>query len=149
MYIVRGCFSCGKVRCQVCSFKSEGSSFKCNVAGKEYHINSNFTCDSSGVVYLLGCQVCGKQYVGSTFTSFRARLDNFKSASRTFSGGVLVPQAELFRHFTEDGHHGFLEDLSCQIIDRVFGVSRHKEGFWQFRLQSFMPEGLNARFVDQ
>ena len=61
---------------------------------------------------------------------------------------LLVPQAELFRHLTGAGHHGFLEDVSFQIIDRVFGVSRHKEGFWQFTLQSCMPEGLNARFVD-
>ena len=59
-----------------------------------------------------------------------------------------MPQAELSRHFTEAGHHGFLEDVSFQIIDRVFGVPRHKEGFWQFRLQSFTPEGLNTRFVD-
>ena len=30
---VIGCFKCGKVRCQVCSSMSEGSSFKCNVSG--------------------------------------------------------------------------------------------------------------------
>ena len=104
---VRGCFKCGKVRCQVCSFMSEGSSFKCNVSGREYSSNSNFTSDSSGVVYLLGCKVCGKQYVGSTFTSFRARFNNYKLASRKFPGGVIVPQAELVRHFTEAGHHAF------------------------------------------
>ena len=97
-------------------------------------------------MYLLGCKVCGKQYVGSTFTSFKARFKNYKSTSRKFSGGVLVPQAELFRHFTGARHRGFLEDVSFQIIDRVFGVSRHNEGLWQFRLQSFM--GLIARFVD-
>ena len=57
---VRGCFKCGKVRRQVCSFMSEGSSFKCNVSEREYDINSNFTCDSLGVVYLLACKVCGK-----------------------------------------------------------------------------------------
>ena len=73
---VRGCFKCGKVRCQVYSFMSEGSSFKCNISGRDYYINSNFNCDSSGVVYLLGCEVCGKQYAGSTFTSFRARFNN-------------------------------------------------------------------------
>ena len=63
-----------------------------------------------------------------------------------------MPQVECRKHSFLDtwkaGHHGFLEDVSFQIIDRVFGVSRHKEGFWQFRLQSFMPVGLNARFVD-
>ena len=136
----RGWFKCGKVRCQVCSFISEGSSFKCNVSEREYYINSNYTFDSSCVAYLLGCKVCGKQYVGSTFTSFRARFNNYKSVSRKFSGGVLLLQTEPFRHFTEAGHHRFLEDISFQIINRVSGVSRHKEGFWQFRLQSFMPE---------
>ena len=145
---VTSCFKCGKVRCQVCSFMLEGSSFKCNVSGREYYIDSNITCDSSGVVCLLGCNVCGKQYVGSTFPSFSARFTNYKSATKMFSGGLLVPQAELFRHFTKAGHHGFLEDISFQIIDRVSGVSRHKEGFWQFRQQSLMPNGFAARFVD-
>ena len=145
---VRGCFRCGKARCQVCSYMSEGNSFRCSVSGREYDINSDFNCDSSGVVYLLGCKVCGKQYVGSTFTSFRARFNNYKSSSRTFSSGVAVTHSELFRHSTEANHNGFLEDVSFQIIDRVFGVSRHKEGFWQFRLQSFIPDGLNVRYAD-
>ena len=43
-----------------------------------------------------------------------------------------MTQEELFKHFTEGNHHGFLEDVSFQLIDRVFGVSRHNEGFWQF-----------------
>ena len=40
------------------------------------------------------------------------------------------------------------EDVSFQIIARVFGESRHREEFWQFKLGSFAPEGLNVRFVD-
>ena len=67
-------------------------------------------CGSSGVVYLLGCKVCGKQYVGSTFTSFRARYNNYKSSRTKFSSVVAVTQSEFFRHFTEANHHGFLED---------------------------------------
>ena len=39
-------------------------------------------------------------------------------------------QTEPFRHFTEANHHGLLEDVRFQIIDRVFEVSRHKEGFF-------------------
>ena len=94
---------------------SEGSSFRCNVSGREYDIKSDFNCDSSGVVYLLGCKLCGKQYVGSTFTSFRARFNTYKSSSRKFSSEVAVTQAEFFKHFTEANHHGFLEDVSFQI----------------------------------
>ena len=96
-------------------------------------------------MYLLGCKVCGKQYISSNFTSFRARFKIYKTARKKFFGRVLVPQAELFRYFTEAGHDGFLEDVSFQIIDRVFGVFRNKE---RDILQSFMHQGLNARFED-
>jgi len=113
---------------------SEGSSVTCDGSGREFDINSDFDCDSSGLVYLLGCKVCGKQYVGSTFTFFRARFNNYKSSSRKFSCGVSVTHVELFEQFTEANHSGFLEYASFQVIDRVFGDSRHKEGFWEFSL---------------
>ena len=64
----KGCFRCGKSKCQLCRFMSEGNSFRSNVSGSEFKISNRYTCDSSWVVYLLGCKVCGKQYVGSTFT---------------------------------------------------------------------------------
>ena len=35
--------------------------------------NYLFNCDSSNVVYLLECNVCGVQYVGSTNMPFRLR----------------------------------------------------------------------------
>ena len=100
------CFECGRVRCHVCSFMSKSSSFNCNVSGREYDIGGNFACDSSGVVHQFWCKVCGTQYVGSTFTSFRARFNHYKSPSRNVSSGVPVTQAELFKHFTEANHHG-------------------------------------------
>ena len=72
---------------------SEGSSFRCNVSVRGYDINSDFNCDFSRVVYLLGCKVCGKQYVGSTFTSFKARFSNYKSSSRKFPSGVALKES--------------------------------------------------------
>ena len=41
-----------------------------------------------------------------------------------------------------------MEDISFQILDRIFGDSRQKEGFWLIKLDSFIPGGLNVRFVD-
>ena len=73
--------------------------------------------------------------------SFRIRFNNCKSARRRFSKGGVFTQADLFRYFTEANHHGFMEDVSFQIIDRVSGESRHREGFWQVKLDSFAPEG--------
>ena len=53
------------------------------------------------------------------------RFNNYKSSSRKLSSGVPVAQAELFAHFTEANDHGFLDDVSFHIMDRVFGVSRY------------------------
>ena len=59
-----------------------------------------------------------------------------------------VPQVEFFRHFTEEGHLGFLKDISVKIIDRLTGGNRMRESFWQYRLDCFAPKGLNTRQVD-
>ena len=137
------------VKCAVkFSVYVRGWHFKCNISGRQYDININFTCDSAGVVYLLGCKVCSKQHVGNISISFRRRFNNYKSPSRKFPGGVLVKLTEFVRHFTVASHHGLLEDVSSQIIVRASGLSRHKEGFWPIRQQCFMPEALNVRFVD-
>ena len=40
-----------------------------------------------------------------------------------------IRRQNLFRHFAETNHHAFLEDISFQIIDRVFGDSRNGKDF--------------------
>ena len=144
----KGCSRCGKSRCQVCNVMSNSEHFHSNVDSREYRINYSFNCDSSNVVYLLECTVCGVQYVGSTCTPFRLRFNNYKACSRKFNSGASVPQAEFFRHFTEEGHRGFLKDISVKIIDRLTGGNRMRESFWQYRLDCFAPKGLNTRQVD-
>ena len=47
---------------------SNSEHFHSNIDSREYRINYSFNCDSSNVVYLLECTVCGVQYVGSTCT---------------------------------------------------------------------------------
>ena len=55
------------------------------VDSQEYRINHSFNCDSSNVVYLSECTVCGVQYVGSTCTPLRLRFNNYKACSRKFN----------------------------------------------------------------
>ena len=65
-----------------------------------------------------------------------------------FNSGASVPQVEFFRHFSEEGHHGFLKDISVKITDRLTGENRMRESFWQYLLDCFAPKGLNTRQVD-
>ena len=56
---------------------------------------------------------------------------------------------DFFRHFSEERHHGFLEDIRVTIIDKlVGGGGRIHESFWQHMLDTFTPQGLNVREVD-
>ena len=96
-------------------------SFHSYVSKKEYKINFAFNCDSSNVIYLFDCVVCGFQYVGSTSTPLRYIFNNYKACFRKFSSGSSVPQMDLFRHFSEENHHGFLEEIRVKIIDKLVG----------------------------
>ena len=57
----KGCSGCGKACFQVCNVMSNCDRFKSKVTGKEYKVNYSFNCESSNVVYLLECNVCGVQ----------------------------------------------------------------------------------------
>ena len=115
----KGCSRCGKSRCQVYNVMSNSEHFRSKIDSQEHMINYSFNYDSSNILHLLKCTVCGVQYVGSTCTPFRLRFNNYKVCSRKFNSGASLPQAEFFRYFTEEGHRGFLKDISVKIIDRL------------------------------
>ena len=125
------------------------ATFISRVTNKEYRINFSFNCDSSNVVYMLECSVCGVQYVGSTCTLFKVRLNNYTSCNLRFNGGASgVPQADIFRHFVGEGYRGFLEDIRVVNLDKLSGNGRQQESFWQYKLDTFVSLGLNIRQID-
>ena len=139
-------FGCGKVRCKICKFVKTGSIFESTVEKKSFHINHSFDCDSSGVVYLITCKRCAKQYVGSTIMEFRKRFNNHKSSMNRYGKKQRGIRGEhLHAHFFEEGHLG-LEDLEVQIINVTDKRDPTKrESFWAEKINSFVPSGLNVR----
>ena len=83
-------------------------------------LNANKThvgVDSLGVVYLVTCMKCEKQYVGSTVTAFRKGFNNHKSSLiRYGKGQKKICGKHLYSHFCTEGHSG-IKDFSVQIID--------------------------------
>ena len=136
---------CGKLRSQICQFVEEGDTFGRNA---EYCINFLFDCDSPGVVYLIKCKTCSKIYVGSTITSFRKRFNNHKSSANRFAISKPGEQREnncMNTFFNQDMHSG-LEDIIVKIIDRAdVNDPTRREGFWAYKLDSFVRKGLNIR----
>ena len=119
----KGCSPCRKSRCQVCKVMCSATTFISRVTNKEYRINFSFNCDSSNVVYLLECSVCGLQYVGSIYTSFRVRFNIYKSCNRRFNVGASgVPHADIFRNFAGEGHRGSLKMLELLSYTSFMGM---------------------------
>ena len=95
--------------------------------------------------------------MGSTITRFRERFNNYKAQFRKYlkrkseghnNPGEGISQANLFDHFCSLDHNG-IEDWSFQLIDQADTVERlrEREAFWQHKLNSFIPHGLNEREV--
>ena len=99
---------------------------------------------TQGVIYLISCKKCRKQYVGSTITSFRYRFNNHKSSLTRFGRGQRgICGEHLYSHFFSKGHSG-LTDVSVPIIDKTdIGDPTTREGFWTHKLKCFTPLGLN------
>ena len=60
--------------------------------------------------------------------------------------GRPIPQASFFGHFFENGHNGKFT-VGIKIIDGAEDVYslRRKELYWEYRLETFSPKGLNER----
>ena len=67
---------------------------------------------------------------------------------RKFKSGSSVPKMNFLRNFSEEGDHGFLEDVRVKIIDRFIGNDRIRESFWQHNLDTFSPRGLNVKEIE-
>ena len=163
----RGCN--GRSDCQVCKLLVHSDKFSNKTETRSYNLRKgSLHCNSKNVIYLMTCQTCQKQYIGSTVTKFRERVNNYKSKFRLYykrrKAGTLnksdpIEQAQLFAHFVDHGNvKGFDnsrkkgEDWSFwsfQLIDSSPNepMLLQRESFWQYELGTFMPEGLNERDV--
>ena len=139
------CLKCDK-RCQM-SLRS-GTIFT-DKKGNTHSIRvPNLHCNSTNVVYLITCKSCGLQYVGSTIRKFRLRHNVYRS-SQNLHTTKKVKQQQFHEHFSQPGHLRWA-DFDIMLIDQGNSTAdtRKREMFWQYKLNTFIPEGLNDRDVD-
>ena len=144
---------CGSKICQVCSFINGESVFSDSENKYSFDIRAGvLNCNSDHIVYLFECKSCAKQYVGSTITKFRYRFNNYKSVfrrvSKSFPEYCRVNQEHFHRHFNQSDHNG-MDDWKVTLIDKADNEVdlRKRESFWQYKLNTFLPHGLNERNV--
>ena len=126
------------------------SVFKSRATGKEFQIFHSVTCKSSWIIYLAECTKCRIQYCGKAETPLNIRFNNNR---KWLKDRMLT--CELVDHFGKHRDHDFEKDLSITIIGQLKSTSfstaqkeetlKKREKFWQAKLKTLAPHGLNAR----
>ena len=108
----KGIFLCNR-KCQMCQKQHliPGKYFRCTVTKKSYAIRQHLDCNVRNVIYLITCNACQKQYVGST-TNLKTRFANYKSNIKLVNKSCTCVQ-----HFGRE--HNWL-DFRIQPIEKVY-----------------------------
>ena len=126
--------------CKICSYIKETKNFTSNQKDEEFTMNGDFNCNTTGVIYLISCNKCAKQYVGQTSRKLQIRvkehINDIKNNKDTACGS----------HFNSRGHS--LDNLRVQVIEKVMPNNPHtlleREKLWIQTLSTRHPNGLNA-----
>ena len=146
------CGPCNKPKYSWCVLINKTSTFTgTRLDGKVFDIFHTVNCQSTFVIYIIECRICRLQYVGKSETAFNLRLNNHRNHIKRG-----VNSCELSEHFLHNSRsHDFSKDViitiieqikrSNMIIERKKEVLRAREIFWQSRLNTLQPNGLNKR----
>ena len=93
-----GNFKLHQKNCVTCRRLEDGKvKYKSAKIGREYKITRHYTCESTHIVYLANCSLCGVDYIGQSIRSMRAR---HLGHSEIWSGAE-VPRQTWARHRIE------------------------------------------------
>ena len=134
---------CNNKGCKTCQHILTTDMFRSSITGKSYKVHTSATCKTKGVVYLIECRKCRKQYVGSTKNGLHIRLNGHTSDIRR-----KKMQKPVAYHFNKRGHS--MKDVAIMVIEKIpagdvqtrRGRETH-ERRWIGTLCTLHPGGMN------
>ena len=153
-----GCWKCGECGTSVqgrkrannlvnCNVIKEAKTFRSNSTKEWYKIRQHINCSSKNVIYLVTCLKCGIQAVGKA-THFGKRISNYITHI-----GKKRDTCCTNKHFYGTPGHS-IEDFSITGIARLENPPTDPEelklrlwefeGYWQIKLNTLEPHGLNS-----
>ena len=134
---IKGCFKTHSKNCVTCAVLKETKTFQSR-NGNNFQIKGNITCTTKGVIYVVDCSDCGKQYVGETGGELRVRHRGHRQEIRNNN-------TPLGKHFN------FCKNF--QLIG-IEGVNNNKKSIreemelkWIYTLNTLQPAGINIKEV--
>ena len=76
---------CNNVSCKLCTCFTENETFNSTVTGKRYYVvyeETEVSCNSVNVIYLLTCEYCKLQYTGETIQKCNARISKHRDTCK-------------------------------------------------------------------
>ena len=122
------CEPCEKKSCLFCNSIRTTKTFKTEVCGETFKIQSGASnWDSEKLLYLFECKVCGEApYVEKVKTKFRYRFNNHKSKHTAFrKRNRKVPQKLFHNHYCLNGHLE-IDDWDFSFLSNVKHISNWK-----------------------
>ena len=133
-----GAHKCGKQPCKMCTYVTNSKTFKSSTTGITYNHKNELTCQTKGVVYLITCTKCKKQYVGQTSKSCETRF-----GQHIYYVGKFMEATGT--HFNLKGHTQ--ANISVTVIEKVTPCTPmfllEREDYWIRTLKTKAPNGLN------
>jgi len=137
-YFTNYCTPCTHTQCMICPFFKPTAAIQSTSTKQIYPITDHYTCTTPGVIYLITCKTCNKQYVGQTGQNLRLRFRHHRNHLSQHTG------RPIYRHFAQ---HNF-NNITIQVIEQQLDdLTRYeRERYWIRTLKTFLPKGLNSKY---
>ncbi len=136
-----GCKPCNKP-CATCRHVSTSTTITSSRTKKTYKIPGEFTCQSTGAIYVLTCKEegCNIQYVGESSRTINERFRNHTHDIRYHKDTPVANHMNT---------HQNKMNFSIHIVASTDADQNHRrrlEEAWITLMDSMKPRGLNARW---
>ena len=131
---------CHKPKCKACPFINTTTTTFKGPSGKSFSIRSDFTCQSTNLVYIIQCSQCGLLYVGETYRTLAERLDEHVRAVK------YNRDTPVGNHFNTDYHN--LQHMTIAAIWQNHTDFIHRkfvESDIISKLNTIRPLGMNIK----
>ena len=130
----------GHSQCGTCPRMTRSCDIRSSVTKRTHPIDTRMECTTTGVIYVITCAVCSKQYVGQTGVTLRNRVRHHLNKMH---GGC---NRKIYRHFNERNHNPSGRWFITPIQRETDPKKRLRlECEWVNRLRTAGRFGLNAR----
>ena len=134
---------CGRIRCTHCKYITETDTFSSTTNSSNFNVKTSLTCSSQGVIYLISCKKCQKQYVGQTQKKCSVRMNSHRFDIKHHPDSYT----NVSEHFNSSDHS--INDFSFMPIDSVSNNWQRllKETKWMYLLGTISPNGMNSKVL--